>query len=105
MPTAIVYFAATLLFVGVLPLPYGYYSVLRIISAGVFAFAALVAFQRKRQVLAWSFAIPALLFNPVSVIHFPKEIWMWVDAASGLLLLVGRKAIRTHNPKHIEHVS
>ena len=96
MPTAVIYITAAMLFLGAAPLPYGYYMLLRLVACGVFAFAAFIAFDRKRKALPWAYGFMALVFNPIIKIHFPKEIWAVVDVASGILLLATAKAVKTN---------
>lgn len=95
MPIAAIYICAVMLFVGAAPLPYGYYTLLRLVACGVFAFAAFIAFERKSKVLPWVYGLLALIFNPIIKIYFPKEIWAVIDIAAGILLLVTAKAIKT----------
>lgn len=95
VPVAVIYICAALLFLGAMPLPYGYYTLLRLVACGVFAFAAFVAHERKDQVLPWLYGLVALLFNPIIKIHLPKEAWVFVDISAGALLLVTAKTIRT----------
>ncbi len=87
MPKTAIYIAAALLFLGVLPLPYGYYTLLRMVAFGVFAWAAFIAFERRGSVLPWVFVLLAILFNPIITIHFPKELWAVLDLCSGALLI------------------
>ncbi|RCX03548.1 DUF6804 family protein [Marinomonas foliarum] len=88
MPKTLIYIAAGFLFVGVLPLPYGYYMLLRFIACGVFAWAAYIAFEKNENVLPWVFVVLAIVFNPIIKIHFPKEMWVIIDFSSGLLLVL-----------------
>lgn len=94
MPTAVIYICAAMLFIGAAPLPYGYYMLLRLVAFGVFAFAAYIAYEKKRTVSPWLYGFMALVFNPIVKIHFPKEMWSIVDIAAGLLLLATAKALR-----------
>jgi len=96
MPTGVIYVAAVMLFLGAAPLPYGYYMLLRFVACGVFAFAAFIAFDRKRKVLPWVYGFMALVFNPIIKIYFPKELWVIVDVAAGIFLLATAKAIKTN---------
>jgi len=93
MPKAVIFIAAGMLFVGVLPLPYGYYMLLRFVACGVFAWAACITYEKNEEVLPWVFGILALVFNPLIKIHFPKELWAVVDFSSGLLLLLVSKKL------------
>ena len=72
MPTSVIYTCAALLFVGAAPLPYGYYTLLRLVAFGVLIFTAYVLFDRKYKTLAWVFGVLALLFNPIVFVHLPK---------------------------------
>lgn len=96
MPTAVIYICAAMLFIGAASLPYGYYMLLRLVAFGVFAFAAYVAYEKKKTALPWVYGFMALVFNPIVKIHFPKEMWAIVDIAAGLLLLATAKAVRTN---------
>jgi len=96
MPTAVIYVTSAMLFLGVAPLPYGYYMPLRLVACGVFAFAAFIAFDRKSKALPWVYGFLALVFNPISKIHFPKEMWAVVDVAAAVLLLATAKAVKTN---------
>jgi len=93
MPVAIIYIAAIMLIVGAAPLPYGYYMVLRVVAAGVFAWAAYTANRREDESLTWTFGLLAVLFNPLIPIHLPKEAWIVVDLAAGILLISTRRKI------------
>ncbi len=88
MPKTLIYIAAGFLFVGVLPLPYGYYMLLRFIACALFAWAAYIAFEKNGNVLPWVFVVLAIVFNPIIKIHFPKEMWAIIDFSSGLFLVL-----------------
>ena len=65
-----------------LPMPYGYYELLRLV---VFLTAALIAAQQAKSAQWWpaaAFAIFALAYNPLFRIHLPREIWQMVNAAT-----------------------
>ena len=99
MPKAVLYIAAGMLFVGVLPLPYGYYMLLRFVVCGVFAWAAFITYENKEEVLPWVFGVLAIVFNPIIKIHFPKELWAIIDFCSGLFLLFVSKKIVSNEQK------
>lgn len=96
MPVAVVYISAVMLFLGAAPLPYGYYTLLRLVACGIFAFAAFIAFERKGKALPWVYGFMALVFNPIIKIHFPNELWAFVDIAAGILLLVTAKKVKAN---------
>ena len=64
LPIAVIYGAAALLAVAVLPLPYGYYQLLRLVATVVFAWAAFVAFQRGRAGYGFGFAVACVALQP-----------------------------------------
>lgn len=74
-------------------MPYGYYTLLRIIICGVFVASSYISYERKSNSLPWIFGFMAIVFNPIIKIHFSKEIRMFVDIAAAMLLLVSLKKI------------
>uniref|UniRef100_UPI003B5948A4 DUF6804 family protein n=1 Tax=Shewanella gaetbuli TaxID=220752 RepID=UPI003B5948A4 len=99
MPKVVLYITVGMLLVGLLPLPYGYYTLLRLVACGVFAWAAFITYERKEEVLPWLFGLLAIVFNPIIKIHFPKELWAIIDISSGLLLLFVSKKIVSNEQK------
>ena len=75
---------AVLLFAALLPLPIGYYSILRI----AITVACLIAIydERDRGVTPWSvtFGLIAIVFNPIAPVYFNNRvIWSVIDVAAG----------------------
>jgi hypothetical protein len=93
MPVAPIYIISALLFLGAVPLPYGYYMLLRIAACGFFIWAAVITYERQSQYLPWVFGLLALLFNPIVKIHLPKELWAAIDIASAIFILVVRQKL------------
>jgi hypothetical protein len=93
MPVAVIYIAISMLLIGAAPLPYGYYTLLRIVATGVFLWAAFVAHEREHTILPWVYGLIAILFNPVIKIYLPKELWAAVDIGAGILLLATKSKI------------
>jgi hypothetical protein len=81
------------LFLGAVPLPYGYYMLLRIAACGFFIWAAVITYEKQSQYLPWVFGLLALLFNPIIKIHLPKELWAAIDIASAIFILVVRQKL------------
>lgn len=96
MPNAVICFVAVMLLAGILPLPYGYYMLLRLVACGVFGFAGYITYQRQRKLLPWLFVFVSLLYNPVFKIHFPKDVWMVIDFVSALALFITRRKFQTN---------
>jgi hypothetical protein len=96
MPVAPIYIVSAMLFIGVAPLPYGYYMLLRFVACGIFVWAAYISFERNENVLSWIFILLAIVFNPIIKIHFPKEMWAVIDFCSGLFLVLMRNKIQAN---------
>ena len=87
MPPIVIYITVAMLWIGAAPLPYGYYTLLRLVATIVFAWAAYVAYQGKHNFLPYAFGLLALLFNPIIVVHLEKTLWSAIDVAAGIFLL------------------
>lgn len=94
MPAAVLYICAAMLFAGASPLPYGYYTLLRLVAFGVFAASAYISYKKGQKVLPWVLGLVAVIFNPIVKVHFPKEIWMGLDIAAGILLIAIAKKVK-----------
>lgn len=78
--------SAVLLFAALLPLPIGYYSILRI----AITIACLIAIydDRDKGVSLWNIVSGAIaiVFNPVIPVHFnDRDIWSVIDIATGIV--------------------
>lgn len=77
-----------LLGLALFPMPYGYYMFLRL---AVCAYAVFVFAQEQKKGVCFgsvSAAAIALLYNPIFRVHLEKEIWMWVNVATGVVLVI-----------------
>ncbi len=70
-----------LLIVAIGPLPYGYYTLLRIAVCVAAAWLAVLDYQRDENVGPWVIALGlgAILFNPIIPIHLDRDIWFILD--------------------------
>jgi len=94
MPLLIIYISAGMLLLGAAPLPYGYYTLLRIVGAGIFTWSAIINYKKGNQSLLWASGLLALLFNPFMKIHLTKELWVFIDIGAGIFLLSIRGIIK-----------
>ncbi|HJP18863.1 MAG TPA: DUF6804 family protein [Nitrospinota bacterium] len=94
MPLTIIYLVAGMLFVGVLPLPGGYYEILRLVACASFGFVAFVSYDRQEKNLPWFYGFLAIIFNPIVEFQFVKEMWVMVDIVGGILLLANKEKIQ-----------
>jgi hypothetical protein len=93
MPVQVIYITAALLFIAIIPLPAGYYELLRIVASGTFAWGAYRNFSKKKLLLPLVYSFFAIVFNPVSEISLAKEIWIPIELLAATLLLATRNHI------------
>ena len=80
---------AVLLVLAVFPLPYGYYTLLRICICGASAYLAFQAWERESSVGLWVvvFAVLAVLYNPLVPVYLTKGIWAFINLGTAALLV------------------
>jgi hypothetical protein len=78
--------------IGVLPMPYGYYNILRVVVCVSAVFMAVRAMKsEKGQLVPWLFGGLALLYNPILPVHLnDRAIWMMVNAFAAIVFIVFR---------------
>ena len=71
------------------PMPYGYYTLVRVIATVVFGIYAYKCYVAKKEGLTWVFVTLALLFQPFAKIALGRVIWNVIDVivAIGLIVL------------------
>lgn len=72
------------MFLALLPLPYGFYTLLRIATFVGGIYFAIQLWERER-VLAYGLAFAGLLFNPIWPIHLDRNVWAIFNAAGACL--------------------
>jgi len=88
VPHVLIYITSAMLFIAIAPLPYSYFTLLRIVVCSVFVLAFLVAYDRNYKNLIWVYALIAIIFNPFIKIHFDREIWMFIDVIASIIMIV-----------------
>lgn len=78
---------AALLFWALARHPIGYYTVLRLITAGVCLYAAYLAVQDKQTGWAFIFGGIAVLFQPFLPLRMTRETWNYIDVIAALFLI------------------
>ena len=76
--------AALICLVAILPLPYGFYTFVRLAVTAASVLAA-IQLKNKENFLWVVFAGVALLFNPLFPVYLDRDIWFFIDLiVSGL---------------------
>jgi len=76
-------------YVCLFPMPYGYYSIVRIVAMLSFAYLAFKKYQSRQQGLMVVFIGLAILFQPIVRIPLGRTLWNIVNVvvAIGLVIL------------------
>jgi hypothetical protein len=77
---------AALLFIAAFPLPYGFYTFLKIVvclAAGYLAYQGYIT--RTPGIWPWLWSVVAVVFNPIVAITMSKEVWALVDIITGAI--------------------
>ncbi len=80
VPVAITLFA-------VLPLPYGYYNMLRVVVTGFALWATWIEYERSKGAMEMPvivFGAMALLYNPIIPVHIFKELWVFLNVMTAI---------------------
>ena len=80
---------AILLLLCLLPMPYGYYQLVRFVAMIYFGYKAYLYSNLKQQTLMITFASLALLFQPFFKIALGRLMWNIVDVAVAVILIWG----------------
>lgn len=78
---------AAALLLCLLPMPYGYYVIVRFLAMMFFACLAFTAYNEKRTKLAVVAGGTALLFQPFCKVALGREAWNVVDVVAALALV------------------
>ncbi len=95
MPIAVIYITSLMLIIGAAPLPYGYYTLMKLVACCVYAWGVVVAYKNQFGILPWLCAIGVITFNPLIPIYMPREAWMFIDISAGLFLFFNRGSLQT----------
>ena len=79
---------AALLLLCLLDMPYGYYTLVRIIAVIAFGFFAYIAKLNGNEVRAIVFIVLAILFQPIIKFPLGRELWNIVDVCVAVYLIV-----------------
>ena len=83
--------------IGLLPMPYGYYNLSRLVVCGCSIFFIFSLRREKDVLFAWIFGLLAVLYNPIIPIHlYQKELWMVVNAITAIIFVTKRHTVYPH---------
>lgn len=79
---------AVALLLCLLPMPYGYYTLIRMVAMVIFAFLALIFFKRSKTVLGLVAVVLVLLFQPFAKEALGRDLWQVVDVVAAIALTI-----------------
>ncbi len=81
---------AIALLVAILPLPYGYYMLLRVVVCAAAGFIAWKEYDlngKRSNSYSWIFGVIAALFNPLIPAHLFKLLWVVINIITALTFI------------------
>lgn len=78
-PNLALYIVAIGVGVALLPLPYGYYQIMRWVVAASCAWLAVSAHRAGHEGWVWCWAVIAGVYNPLLPVHASRVIWSVVN--------------------------
>ncbi len=66
--------------------PIGYYSIMRWIVCGAFAYLAVESHERKETTWVWVWCVAAGIYNPIAPVEASRELWSLVNIVSVCLI-------------------
>jgi uncharacterized integral membrane protein len=79
---------AAILLLCVFPLPYGFFTIVRVVTTIISCYLAYTYFTQDKKELAITFTIVAVLFQPFIKLALGREMWQVVDVVVAILLLI-----------------
>lgn len=80
--------AIAMLLIALLPMPYGYYTLVRISICALSGFLAYKTWQENVQLWTWIFGFIAVLFNPIIPIYLNRELGAIIDIVIAIVFFV-----------------
>jgi len=68
-----------LLLLAILPFPYGYYTLLKLVVCLTALFLTWFSYKAQKTAWVWIMGFIALIFNPFVPLHLGRALWVAVD--------------------------
>jgi hypothetical protein len=65
---------------------YGFFTVLRFVVFTASAYIAWLAYEEGKEGWVWFLGAVAVLFNPIVLVSFDRDVWMIIDFLVGVVL-------------------
>jgi hypothetical protein len=97
IPDFVLLGAAVLAFIAIFDMSYSYYRLLRWTTCGVAIVSAVQLYRLSKISWVWALGILAVIFNPLTPLHFERDTWKVFDGAAGCLFIAVFLITRKHN--------
>lgn len=88
-PYALFIVPVAMVLLALLDMPYGYYTLLRIVITGCAAWLSFANFRLDREWLGMSFALLAAAYNPLFPPSFDREAWAGINIGTAGVFFIG----------------
>lgn len=78
---------AIALLICLLPMPYGYFILIRYVSTIIFSIMAYNCFSQNQKELCIIYVVLATLFQPILKLPLGREVWNFVDVLVAIFLI------------------
>lgn len=69
-------------------LPYGFFTLLRLVVFGTTVYLSWLAYKSERHAWIWLFGFIALVFNPLLPLYLCRDLWVVADFLVAVFLIV-----------------
>ena len=89
LPKPVVAIATITVLAALLPMPYGYYEILRVFICGVFLYGVISSKDKAPAWILWVMGAFAVIYNPIASLHLGRELWSVVNViTAGFLIAI-----------------
>ena len=79
---------AIILLLSILPLPYGFYTIVKVAMMIISGYLAYRYYSQRKEELAITFLVICILFQPFVNFALGRQVWLIVDIVVAILLLL-----------------
>ena len=69
-------------------LPYGFFTLLRLVVFGTTVYLSWLAYKSEKHTWTWIFGFIALVFNPFIPLYLGRDLWMAIDLLVAIFLFI-----------------
>lgn len=90
--------------IGFFDLPYGYYTILRLVLCGAAIGVIYFAFDQLNEVFRWIFGAVAILYNPIFPIYLgDKSVWIVLNILTILMFWFVLGVVRRDSRNRVDN--